>query len=79
MILRPGLLRCNRIERRYIEMCAIALSNCLDVFEWWSLKTTDLAHVIVHEAIASSEECGGICSFIVLEHSDIIRCTKNII
>ena len=78
VVFRPGLLRCNRRERRYMEMCAIALSNWLDILEWWSVNTADLAQVIVQEAITSHGESIGVCPYIMYEHCDIIRCMKRI-
>ena len=59
-------------------MCAISLSNWLDVFEWWSVNTADLARVIVREAIACSGESSGVRPCTVFEHFDIICCVRRL-
>ena len=77
MVFRPGLLRCNRKDRQYIEMSAIVLSNWWDLYQWWSVNTGDMAIVIVQEGIMLKSEFIGVTPKTVYEHSDIVRCMKR--
>ena len=61
-----------------MEMTAIAVSTWLDMFEWWSMNTADLACVIVQEAVTSNGDRSGVKPFTVYEHSDIICNMKRI-
>ncbi len=70
VIYRPGLLRCNRRERRPMEKMARFLSNYLDFGDWWSISTDDLATVI-RKTFAT--ETGSDKSIVIMEHREIVQ------
>ncbi len=50
VIYRPGLLRCQRSETRFLESVARFISNWIDSQRnWWSISTDDLARVMIDQ------------------------------
>jgi hypothetical protein len=68
IIYRPGLLRCQRNEHRFLESMAVSFSNWLDFKNWWSISTDDLAKVIVLKSVQRLK-----LPIYIFEHSEIIQ------
>ena len=68
-IYRPGLLRCQRSgQRRPLEFVARCISQAIDLKNWWSVDTEDLAKVMI--MVASSSSTTSSCIF---EHNQIVN------
>jgi hypothetical protein len=74
VIYRPGLLRCQRNETRYLESAARLVSDWVDRWSLWSISTDDLARAIIEKTkLQFRETTEAANKIVVFEHYQIVQ------